>query len=208
MSEDNLKLLKKISTSFQENVSEDKVYNDAEEAIKSFLIPDPERIYRGNYTSNVYSFFSNYLRYAIEEKRLNPNNLLMFAIKYTNNYIGLYLIGMLIRAGANQNVYIPTREYGPIHILATLVLRRNGPDPYFNKICVLLRLLGSDYNYPVFNNSQFTDTAVDLTFIDSLTEQTNRKKNISTRMFMMELGKNPDININTYLKSLEPLLTK
>lgn len=198
----NLQVLKKLNSAFEENVPDEKVYNDAEEVIRNFLAYSPERVYNGDYTSNVYSFFSNYLRYAIEKRRLNPNNILMFLVKHTYNYIGLYLIGMVIRSGANPNVSVNTKDYGKIHILAALATRVDGPDPYFNNVCALLRLLGSDYNYPVYRFSESGQDALDFTFVESIGGNSDRRSSVLTKDFMIQFGKNPEFDINTYMTSL------
>ena len=195
MSSGNLTVLQKLNSAFEDNLDE-KVYNDAEEVIRNFLTPNPERVYNGDYTQNTYSFLSNYLRYAIEDRRLNPNNLLAYVVKHANNYIGLYLIGMLVRSGANVNLY------GNIHILAALAVRQEGPDPYFADICVLLRMLGSDYNYPVYKYSEQGNDALDFTFVESISDSSERRSSILTKTFMTNLGKNPEIDIDTFMKSL------
>ena len=202
MSEGNLEMLKKLNSAFEENIPDEKVYNDAEEVIRNFLFPNPERVYNGDYTSNIYSFFSNYLRYAIQERRLNPNNILMYLVKHTYNYIGLYLIGMVIRSGANPNVSVNTKDYGRIHILAALATREDGPDLFFNQVCALLRILGSDYNYPVYKYSEPGQESLDFTFVESISGSSERRNNTLTRDFMIQFGKNPEFDIDTYMTSL------
>ena len=210
MSQTDIDYLKKINIAF-ESKNNDEIYNDLEEVISTFLSVEPSRIFSGNYSKNTYSFLFNYIRYAIKEQKLNPNNLLSIAIKHTYNYMGLYLIGMLVRAGANPNVYLKTKEFDTIHVLVFLAIRIKGPDPYFRHIMALLRMLGSDINYPTYQYNR-NDNLIDVTFIESLSDNNYsdaskriEMNNILVKDFIRSYDKLPDENLDLFLNSLEPL---
>lgn len=208
MAQTDIDYLKKLNVVY-EIADIDEIYNDVEDVISAFLTADPNMVFNGNYSKNTYSFFFNYIRYIIKEERLNPNTLLSIAIKHTYNYIGLYLIGMLVRAGGNPNVYLQTREFGTIHILALAAVRNRGPDPYFRYIIALLRMLGSDINYPTYQYNR-NDNLIDVTFIESLSDNNYadtssriEQNNVLVKDFVRAYDKIPDENLELLMNSLE-----
>ena len=143
-------ILEKLSSPYAPNLKTDEIYENLEVAIKNILMDNDVR--EKSPTSNFYSLTSNYIKMMIDDKKANANFLLSMVIKYTSNYMGLYLIGMLIRHGANPNVYFDARGYGNIHVICFTSLRRvsREQDPWALQTMHLLKMLGSDIFQPAY----------------------------------------------------------
>lgn len=156
--------------------------------------------------TNKFSLASNIIKLLIEEKVINPNFILSILIKHTNNQIGLFLIGMVFRMGANPNVYFPVPGYENLHILCALSLRSGDlTDPYFRNICHLLRNFGSNIEYPAINLKNYDTANLDISYVEKVTKESSSKldSNITVKKFIREQGKLPDEDLSDFLDSIE-----
>lgn len=111
---------------------------------------------------------ANILRLIIEEKIIGLNFILSILVTFTQNRVGLFLIGMAFRMGANPNVYYPYQGYGNLHLLCILSLRKGElTDYYFRYIIMLLRKFGSNINYPAINLKKFDTSDLDMQYVES-----------------------------------------
>lgn len=200
----NIEILKELNIAFK-NESREKVEENIELVIKTILNYNPYSV--GDNLSNLFSIFSNYIKMLIDEKKVNPNFVLSSVIKYTKNYIGLFFIGMLVRHGANPNVYYPYPGYGNLHILAITAIRSGGTvDPNFRNICNLLRELGSDINYQAYSYGDSENRDLDLNFVEKVAEDTygeqNLRNNMTVKEFIAQSGNFVDEDIKFYVNSL------
>lgn len=159
-----------------------------------------------NNVGNYYSLASNIIKLIIEEKLVNLNLILFFLIKHTQNEIGLFMIGMVFRMGANPNVYFPYEGYGNIHVLCALSLRSGEiTDYYFRYIIMLLKSLGSNINYPAFNLKDYDTANLDINYVEKVADE-NRQDNelkLTVKEFIRNQGKIPDENIEDFVNSIE-----
>lgn len=203
MSENNnLEILKELNIAFK-NVSRERIEEAVDIVVKLIL---DVNIYanEGNFNNSL-SVFANYVRLIVKNKNINPNYVLSSAIKHTRNYLGLYLIGMLIRNGANPNVYFYYPGYGNLHILAIAALRNIGPfDYYFRDMANLLRALGADINYPVISY-EASEGELDLSFVEKIADTAGNqytRSNTTVKEFLLANGKNIDEDLDMYVNSL------
>ena len=199
----NIDFLKQLNVSF-ENVSLDIIEENTDLVIKTILSSNPYA--DGAELTNIFSVVSNYIKLMVKEKNINPNFVLSSVIKNANNYIGLFYIGMLVRQGANPNVYFPYPGYGNMHILAILALRNpGGIDPYFRYICNLMRLLGSDINYPAINYGDRQGN-LDLNFVEKVVDSSKGenyiKSSVTVKDFILEYGRIPNEDLNSFFNSI------
>lgn len=155
--------------------------------------------------TNKFSFISNIIKLTIEEKLVNPNEILTYLVKHTENYVGLYYIGMVFRSGCNPNIYINLPPYGNIHILCLLALRKTDLiDPYFRYICMLLRSFGSNINYPAFNLKNNDTSSLDINYVERIAGELGKDDsvNISVAEFIRIQGKLPDEKESEFLNSI------
>jgi len=199
----NIDFLKELNIAFK-NESRDRIEDSIDTVLKLILNQNPYA--DSESLSNIFSVVSNYIKLIVKNKNANANFVLSSVLKHTRNYIGLFFIGMLIKQGANPNVYFPYPGYGNLHILAILALRSQGAyDPYFRFICNLLRMMGSDINYPAINYGD-VEGDIDTNFVEkvadsSIGEQYIRS-NVTVKDFILEMGKIPDEDIPSFLNSL------
>ena len=156
--------------------------------------------------TNQFSLASNMIKLIIEDKIINPNEILTYLVKHTENYIGLLLIGMVFRKGSNPNIYVNAGGYGNVHLLCFLSLRRNDViDVYFRNICMLLRSLGSNINYPAFNLKQNDTSNLDINYVEKIANQIKGKddSNMTVNDFIRAQGKLPDEEEEEYINSIE-----
>ena len=155
--------------------------------------------------SNSFSVISNYIRIIVRDKYVNPNFALSSVLKNANNYIGLFFLGMLIRNGANPNVYYPVKGYGNLHILALLSIRnRDNYDPYFGTIANTLRLLGSDINYPAIDYGDSSGD-IDVNFVKEVVDEgygSYKKTKLTVKEFIREQGKYIDEDLNKFFNAI------
>lgn len=199
----NIDFLKELNIAFK-NESRDRIEETVDLVIKLFLEVNP--FVQMESLSNIFSVFSNYIKLIVKNKNVNANFVLSSVIKHTDNFIGLYLIGMLIRNGANPNVYFPYPGYGNLHILAILSLRTQGAsDPFFRFICNLLRIMGSDINYPAISY-QSIEGDLDINFVESVADETSgeqyKRSTITVKEFILENGKYPDEDLQGFMNSI------
>ena len=158
-----------------------------------------------NSLNNYFSLSSNILQLIIKEKLVGLNNILAMLVKHTTNYAGLFLIGMVIRKGANPNVYINTPPYGNLHILCALSLRKKGlTDFYFRYIVMLLRHLNSNINYPALNFRKYDTSDLDINYVEEVAREAEGGEEIdmSVKQFVREQGKLPDEEYLDFLDSI------
>ena len=204
-SSDNYEVLGLLNIAYK-NESEKRIREEIDSAIRIYLNSNPDR--EKNPVSNLYSVMSNYLRDIVKNKNVNPNFILSSVIKHTKNYLGLYLIGMLIREGANPNIYFNLRGYGNIHIIAYASLRNKGSyDPYFRYICNVLRLLGSDIYYPAFK-FEGSATDMDISLVEDIFNSSEIEGNdidrtsLNVKQFVSFNSKTSDEILSDFLNSI------
>lgn len=156
--------------------------------------------------TNHYSLASNIIKLIIEEKLVDVNYILSMLIKHTKNEIGLFMIGMVFRLGANPNVYFPVSGYGNIHILCALSLRLGDlTDFYFRYIIQLLKVLGSNINYPAYNLKESDTSNLDVNYVEKVAEEVSDDQNLKMTVgeFVRSQGKLPDEDFTDFLDSIE-----
>lgn len=149
---------------------------------------------------------ANILRLIIEEKIIGLNFILSILVTFTQNRIGLFLIGMAFRMGANPNVYYPYQGYGNLHLLCILSLRKGElTDYYFRYIVMLLRKFGSNINYPAINLKKFDTSDLDMQYVERVAKESPDAKdmNISVQDFIREQGKLPDEDYIDFLDTID-----
>jgi len=158
-----------------------------------------------NILTEKYSIASNFIKLIIEKKLIDINYLLSSLIQFTRNYVGLFLIGMVIRLGANPNVYYHYPQYGNIHILCILSLRSlEFTDPYFRHIIQLLKELGSNIDYPAINLKNYDNSDLDIGYVEQVTRESRkwRDPGFNVKEFIQEQGKLPDEELKEYLETV------
>ena len=132
--ESNTDVLKAMNLAFH-NERRDKIDSQIDAVIRLYLTADVKR--GEEPLSNAFSIFSNYLRMIMRRKLANPNFILSSVIKWARaghdnkNPIGLLILGMVIREGANPNVYLTFPEKGNLHVLAWMSAARGPADPLY-----------------------------------------------------------------------------
>jgi len=134
-----------MSVAFK-NERKEKIETEIDSVIRLFLGANTKR--GEEPLSNTFSVFSNYLRMIVRKKLISPNYVLSSIVKWSKTHIGLFLIGMVVREGANPNIYLTYPGKGNLHILAWASAVRGPGDPLFNYISTVLRMLGSDIFRP------------------------------------------------------------
>lgn len=155
--------------------------------------------------TNKYALISSLIKNVISERLLNPNQVLTYLIKHTENYIGLYLIGMVFREGCNPNIYVNYPPYGNIHILCFLSLRRTELiDSYFRYLCMILKAFGANINYPAFNLKKNDSSNLDINYIERVAGELGKEGEIimSVDEFIREQGKLPDEEESDFVNSI------
>lgn len=144
--ESNTDVLKAMNLAFR-NERREKIDSQIDAVIRLYLTAE---VRRGEEPlSNAFSIFSNYLRLILRRKLVNPNFVMSSIIKWARpNHIGLLLLGMVIREGANPNVYLTYPEKGNLHVLAWMSVARGQADTMYQYMATVLRLLGSNIYSP------------------------------------------------------------
>jgi len=156
--------------------------------------------------TNHFSLASNIIKLIIEEKLVDVNYILSMLIKHTKNQIGLFMIGMVFRRGANPNVYFPVPGYDNLHILCALSLRSGDmTDYYFRYVIQLLKVFGSNINYPAINIKKFDTANLDISYVEKVAQESSNTLNqqITVKQFVREQGKLPDEDFEDFLNSIE-----
>ena len=155
--------------------------------------------------TNHFSLASNIIRIIIEEKLVDLNYILSILIRYTKNYVGLFLIGLVFRMGANPNIYLRTKGYGNLHILCNLSLRSGDlTDYYFRYIISLLKHFGSNINYPALKNETSYEGHLDEAYVSQIAGARDEAQimEMTVSDFIRNQGKLPDEDIADFLNSV------
>lgn len=206
----NTETLKKMNIAF-ENERKDRIENELDSVIRIFLGADARRFDAP--LSNTFSVFSNYLKLIMRRKLVNPNFILSSVIKWTRSYVGLFLIGMIIREGANPNVYYSYVGRGNLHLIAWTAVVRGPGDPFFFYIITVLRILGSDIFRPAIRFEGDSDD-VDVRLVEqSFQDMSNSslrggeefyfRAGLNVRDYVIQTGYTIEKNIATYLNSVD-----
>lgn len=201
----NTEILKMMNIAFK-NERRDRIENEIDSAIRIFLGADARR--NDTPLTNTFSVFSNYLKLIIRRKLVNPNYILSSAIKWTKGYVGLFLIGMIIREGANPNVYYSYTGRGNLHVIAwTAVVK---PANYmYHHIVTVLRMLGADIYRPAIRfegDSEDVDVRlVEQAFEDGTygSDDYYFKAGLNVKDYVMQSGYNIEKNVSTHLNSVD-----
>lgn len=151
--------------------------------------------------TNVFAISAAYLKLMMEQKEINPNFILAALVKYTRNYIGLFLIGLAIRKGANPNVYYPQPGYGNLHIACLAALRNTGGinDPYFRYIINLLRIMGSNIDQQAYNVKDHDHEEIDVKYLEHIAQKVNNNNfSLTVAQFIQEQGKIPNEDLQEF----------
>lgn len=215
----NSEVLRRLNIAFK-NERRDRIEDDVDEVIKMYLSAETRR--GDEPLTNTFSVFSNYLKMMIRRKVVNPNFILSSVIKWTKSYIGLFIIGMCIREGANPNIYLTAQEYGNLHILAWTSIVRGTGDFLYNYIATVLRLLGSDIYRPAIR-FEGDSTDVDVRLIEqsfddyrqTLMEQSGIRREevyaegdyyragMNVKEFVNQSGYNLEDTVTAFLNSID-----
>lgn len=194
-------ILKRLNIAFENQPLEVKQEN-VETAIKIIV---GQRILEST-TTNFYGVVSNILKLMIEQKEINPNFLLAVLVKHTKNYIGLLLIGMVVRKGANPNIYFRQPGYGVLHILCLASVRSTGGiyDSYFRYIVNLLRFLGSNIDMPAYKVKEYDNEEIDVKYVEKIAMTTANKigEHLSVTQFVKEQGKIPNEDLQEFYDTI------
>lgn len=144
--ESNTDVLKAMNLAFR-NERREKIDSQIDAVIRLYVSAD---VRRGEEPlSNAFSIFSNYLRLILRRKLVNPNFVMSSVIKWAKlSHIPLLLLGMVVREGANPNVYLTYPGKGNLHVLAWMSVARGQADPMYQYMATVLRLLGSNIYSP------------------------------------------------------------
>jgi hypothetical protein len=144
--ESNTDVLKAMNLAFQ-NERKEKIDSQIDAVIRLYLSTNVKR--GEEPLSNAFSIFSNYLQLIIRRKLINPNFVMSSIIKWARpNHVALFLLGMVVREGANPNVYLTYPGKGNLHVLAWMSVARGQADPMYQYMATVLRLLGSNIYSP------------------------------------------------------------
>jgi len=202
----NTDILKLMNIAFK-NERRDRIENDIDSAIKIFLGADSRR--NDAPLTNTFSVFSNYLKLIIRRKLINPNFILSSVIKWTRGYVGLFLIGMTIREGANPNVYYPYAGRGNLHIIAWTAAICGSGNNMYHHIVTVLRMLGSDIFRSAIRfegDSEDVDVRlIEQTFDDKIlgSDEYYFRAGLNAKDYVVQLGYTIEKSISTYLNSID-----
>ena len=102
--------------------------------------------------------FNVILLTALKTKVISTDNAMMQIIPKARNNNFLIPFALLLRYGANPNMYINLPTVGTVHILGYLyvVLEEKADTQTFNTLLLLLKLRGSNVGMPMFDSSAGT----------------------------------------------------
>ncbi len=202
--ESNTDVLKLLNIAF-ENERADRIENEVDSVIRTYLMADARR--GDEPLTSAFSVFSNYLKMIIRRKLVNPNFILSSVIKWSRNYVGLFLIGMTIREGANPNVYYNCEGRGNLHILAWTSVARGTGDFLFHYIACLLRMMGSDVFRPALKfegDSEDVDVRlIEQTFDYTTVEDDYYRAGMNVREYVGQNGYTLEKTLTTFLNSID-----
>lgn len=196
-------IFRKLNTAFESQPID--VKKDNVETVIKLLVTQ-----RSVSVTNIYAISANMLKLMMEQKDINPNFVLSALVKHTRNYIGLFLIGLAIRKGANPNVYVPQQGYGNLHIACLAAIRATAGmnDPYFRYIINLLRLMGSNIDYPAYNARDHDHQEIDVKYLENISKRAQKegigKENFSLTVaqFIQEQGKIANENLQEFYDTI------
>lgn len=200
----NQLIFRKLNTAFESQPLE--VKKDNIETVIKLLVTQ-----RTVSVTNIYAISANMLKLMMEQKNINPNFVLCALVKHTRNYIGLFLIGLAIRKGANPNVYFPQEGYGNLHIACLASIRATGGinDPYFRYIINLLRLMGSNIDYPAYNVREHDHEEIDVNYLKHIAKRVQDEQgfqhenySLSVAQFIQEQGKVPNEDLQEFYDTI------
>jgi hypothetical protein len=195
----------RILDDFKEIFNESITLKNKEEVLTNIINKIVSKNLYDKELTNYFALVSNIIKIIIEERILNVNHILSILIKYTTNYIGLLLIGMVFHMGANPNVYYNYNGQN-LHILCILSIRRgNFTDPFYRYINNLLRMLGSDINYLAINIKDSDDRNLDVNYVEDVIKNNNDLNvysGMTVSQYVREQGKLPDEDIEDFLNSI------
>jgi hypothetical protein len=203
--ESNTAILKLLNVAF-ENERKDRIDSEVDSVIRMYLLTETRR--GDEPLTNTFSVFSNYLKMIIRKKLVNPNYILSSLIKWSRNYISLFLIGMVIREGANPNVYYPYPGRGNLHVIAWASVIKGSGDPLFYYIVNLLRMLGSDIYRPAIRFEGDSDD-VDVRMIEqsfqdfSGSEEYYFRAGMNVENYVSQNGYTIEESLATFLNSID-----
>lgn len=198
----NTDILKILNICF-ENERKDRIESEVDTVIRNYLTAP---VNRGEEPlTNAFSIFSNYLRIIMRKKLINPNYVLSSVIKWTKNYVGLFMIGMVIKEGANPNIYFTFPGRGNLHVLVWASVVKGPSDPIYLYIATVLRMLGSDIYRPAIrfegNSSDMDVRLIEQSFEDMDTDESefyraglNVKDYVARNSYALEESVNPFLN--------------
>lgn len=101
-----------------------------------------------------------YLIFGLTNGKLQPNILLVQAVMSVQSDSDLIAIALALRFGANPNLYINSRDLGPIHILgyAYAKLNKTIDYPLLNNVIALLMLSGSNPSNAIYSDGTVKST--------------------------------------------------
>lgn len=202
-------ILDKLNSPFITKMKTDEIYENLEAVLKYILLDVDIR--QKEPLDNFYSLTANFIKLMVENKKANANYLLSIVIKYTSNYVGLLLIGLLMRNGANPNVYFERQGYGNIHVLCYVALRKQDreQDTMALQIMHLLVELGSDPYYPAYRYQDYDQGDIDLGFVSELVDNATKRNELNNlgpsqklaKDFILEMGFDIGENTREWLNS-------
>lgn len=152
------------------------------------------------------ALIANIIKLVIEERIINANIILCMLVKHTYNFRGLLLIGLVVRHGANPNVYLNITGRGIIHILCALAVRRDSLDPYFRYVCALLRALGSNIKLSAENSKDIEERPFDYNFVQKMNTDLKLKDySLTVEDYVREQSKIPDEDFIDFISSIDKL---
>lgn len=195
-------IFRKLNTAFESQPLE--VKEDNVETVIKLLVTQ-----RSVSVTNIYAISANFLKLMMEQKDINPNFILSALVKHTRNYIGLFLIGLAIRKGANPNVYIPQQGYGNLHIACLAAIRPTAGinDPYFRYIINLLRIMGSNIDYQAYNVREHDHEEIDVKYLEKISKEAQSEGSrenftLTVSQFIQEQGKIANENLQEFLDTI------
>ena len=206
----NTEILKMMNVAFKnKNIKE--IEREIDSTIRIYLEAGGRR--EEEPLSPVFATMSSYLKMIISRKLVNPNWVLSSIIKHSrapysggSNHIGLFLIGMVLREGANPNVNFMREGYGNLHILAWMATVMGTQNPDFYPMAYLLRMMGSDINRPAIR-FEGDSSDVDVRLIEKSFEVMEKEENylragMTVQEYLSQYGYSMETSIPDYLNAV------
>lgn len=204
--ESNTDVLKAMNLAFQ-NERREKIDSQINQVIRLYLTANVKR--GEEPLSNAFSIFSNYLRLILRRKLVNPNFVMSSIIKWAKpNHIGLLLLGMVIREGANPNVYLTFPGKGNLHVLAWMAEARGQADTMYQYMATVLRLMGSNIYSPAIrfegNSSDVDVRLLEQAFEDTDTDDAHYyRAGLNVADYVAQYGYIFEKTVTSFLNSMD-----